>query len=230
MPQAVERLARHRPLVPSPCFLLPLTLFREPELLFNVYLQIRLRDLGEGDADAPRDLVLEQEVVALDALDAPAEVALAAYGPAGLQLRQTAREPFKILAAVEPALQPRRGDFEGVGGGDEVLHVQDGAEVRRDFGAVFVGDAARLVDEDADDRGARAAGEFDVDEFKAALYGRAPRDLAHARLDGSPPVQNPSPTPFSKSLGAKEKVGQNPLATPPRSEQEADYTGSLRAW
>src|SRR5215218_5020251 len=103
MPQAVERLARPRPLVPSPCFLLPLALFREPELLFNVYLQIRLRDFGEGDADAPRDLVFEQDVVALDPLDAPAEVALAAYGPAGLQLRQPPREPLEICAAVEPA-------------------------------------------------------------------------------------------------------------------------------
>src|SRR5215207_5304017 len=96
MPRAVERLARPRPLLPSPCFLLPLALFRESELLFNVYLQIRLRDLGEGDADAPRGLVFEQNLVALDPLDAPAEVALAADGPAGLQLRRpprTSRNP-----------------------------------------------------------------------------------------------------------------------------------------
>src|SRR5215207_9675411 len=143
MPRAVERLARHRPLVPSPCFLLPLALFREPELLFNVYLQIRLRDLGEGDADAPRGLVFEQNLVALDPLDAPAEVALAANGAPRLDLRQPPGELLEILAAVEPALQPRRGDFEGVGGGDEVLHVEHGAEVRGDLGAVFVGDAAR---------------------------------------------------------------------------------------
>src|SRR5215204_285962 len=182
MPQAVERLARPRPLVPGPCFLPPLALFRESELLFNVYLQIRLRDLGEGDADAPRGLVFEQNVVALDRLDAPAEVALAADDPARLQLRQPPREPFKILAAVEPALQPRRGDFEGVGGGDEVLHVEHGAEVRGDFGAVLVGDAARLVDKDADYGSARAAGEFDVNEFEAALFGRTARDLAHTRL------------------------------------------------
>src|SRR5215210_7913317 len=103
MPQAVERLARPRPLVPSPCFLLPLALFREPELLFNVDLQVRLRDLGEGDADAPRGLVFEQKLVALDPLDAPAEVALAADGAARLQLRQTPREPLEIFAAVEPA-------------------------------------------------------------------------------------------------------------------------------
>src|SRR5215207_8248600 len=113
MPQAVERLAGPRPLVPSPCFLLPLALLCESELLFNVDLQVRLRDFGEGDADAPRGLVFEQDLVALDPLDAPAEVALAADGPAGLQLRRPPREPLEILAAVEPALQPRRGDFEG---------------------------------------------------------------------------------------------------------------------
>src|ERR1044072_1407612 len=134
---------------------------------------------------APRGLVFKQNLVALDPLDAPAEVALAVDGVARLQLRQTPRELLEILAAVEPALQPRRGDFEGVGGRDEVLHVEHGAEVRGDFGAVLVGDAARLVDEDADGRGARAAGEFDVDEFEAALFGRAPRYLAHARVDGS---------------------------------------------
>src|ERR1044071_1936299 len=58
------------PLVSSPCFLLPLPLLREPELLFNVYLKIRLRDLRDGDADAPRGLVFKQNVFALDPLDA----------------------------------------------------------------------------------------------------------------------------------------------------------------
>src|SRR5215204_1707038 len=101
MPGGVERLARPRPLASR--FLLPLALFREPELLFNVDLQVRLRDLGEGDADAPRGLVFEQNLVALDALDAPAEVALAAYRAPRLQLRQTPGEPLEIFAAVEPA-------------------------------------------------------------------------------------------------------------------------------
>src|SRR5215211_6479466 len=101
MPQAVERLARPRHLVTSPRFLQPLALFRESELLFNVDLQVRLRDLGEGDADAPRGLVFEQNLVALDPLDAPAEVALAADGPARLQLRQPPREPLEVCAAVE---------------------------------------------------------------------------------------------------------------------------------
>src|SRR5919107_4872073 len=113
MPGGVERLAGLRPLVSSPCFLLPLPLLCEPELLFNVYLKIRLRDLGDGDADAPRGLVFEQNLLVLDPLDAPAEVALAANGPAGLQLRQPPREPLEVFAAVEPALKARRGDFEG---------------------------------------------------------------------------------------------------------------------
>src|SRR5215213_6155518 len=136
MPEGVERLAGLYPLVSNPRFLLPLALFREPELLFNVYLQIRLRDLGEGNADAPRGLVFEQNLFALDPLDAPAEVALAADGAPRLQLRQTPREPLEILAAVEPALQPRRGDFEGVRAGDEVFDIEHGADVRGDPGAV----------------------------------------------------------------------------------------------
>src|SRR5215212_2483449 len=210
MPEAVERLARLRPLVCGPCFLLPLALLCEPELLFNVNLQVRLRDLGEGDADAPRGLVFKQNLCALDRLDAPAEVALAADGAARLHPCRAPREALEVREPVEPALKPRRGDFEGVGGGDEVFHVEHGAEVRAYLGAVFVGDAARLVDEDADDGRARAAGEFDVDEFEAALLGRASRDLAHARFDGSLPVQSPSRNPPSKTLGAKEKVGRKP--------------------
>jgi hypothetical protein len=46
-----------------------------------------------------------------------------------------------------------------------------------------VGDTARLVNKDADDGGARAAREFDVDEFEAAPLGYPARDFAHARLD-----------------------------------------------
>src|SRR5215213_10982648 len=103
MPQAVERLARPRPLVPGPSFLLPLALFREPELLLDVYLQIRLRDLGEGDADAPRSLVVEQDVPALDPLDAPAEVALPRDGAARLHLRHLPRKALVVVQPVEPA-------------------------------------------------------------------------------------------------------------------------------
>src|ERR1044071_7135365 len=88
----------------------------------------------------------------------------------------------------------------------------------------------RLVDEDADDRTARAAGEFDVDEFEAALFGRAPRDLAHARFDGSLPAQNPSRTPFQKPSEQKKKWARTHWTTPPRSEQEANYTGRACAW
>src|SRR5919205_498732 len=230
MPEGVERLAGLRPLVSGPRFLLPLSLLCEPELLFNVDLKIRLRDLGDGDADAPRGLVLEDNLFALDALDAAAEVALAAYGPAGLHLRQTPRELLEIPEPVEPAFEARRGDFERVRARDEVLHVEDGADVRGDFGAVLVGDAARLVDEDADDRGARAPGEFDVDEFEAALFGRAPRDLAHARLDGSLAVQTARAPFLKRPSEQKKKWAENPLATQPRSEQEANYTGSARRW
>src|ERR1051325_5210465 len=124
MPEGVERLAGLSPLVSSPCFLLPLPLLREPELLFNVNLKVRLRDLGDGDADAPRGLVFKQNLFALDPLDAPAEVALAADGVPGLHLRQTPRELLEVFAAVEPALKSRRGDFEGVRARDEVLHVE----------------------------------------------------------------------------------------------------------
>src|ERR1044071_2272461 len=209
MPEGVERLAGLRPLVSSPCFLLPLSLFREPKLLFNVYLKIRLRDLGDGDADAPRGLVFKQNFVALDPLDAPAEVALAAHWVAGLHLRQPPRELLEVCAAVEPALQTRRGDFQGVGGRDEVLHIEDGADVRAHFRAVLVGDAARLVDEDADDGRARATGKFDVDEFEAALFSGAARDLAHTRFDGSLPVQSPSRPPFSNPR-SKRKSGREP--------------------
>src|ERR1044072_7363497 len=210
--------------------LLPLALLCESELLFNVNLQIRLRDLGEGNADAPRGLVFKQNVVAFDALDAPAEVALTAYGAAGLELGQSPGEPLKIFAAVKTALQPRRGDFEGVGDGDEVVYVEHGADVGAHLGAVFVGDAARLVDEDANDGRARTASEFNVDELEAALGGRTLRYLAHTRFDRSLPVQSPWRTPFQKPSEQKKKWAENPLATPPRSEQEANYTGSPRAW
>src|SRR5205085_3154688 len=183
MPEAGEILARPRPLVAGPRLFLPLALFGEAELLFDVNLQVRLRDLGQGHAHAPRGLVVEENLLALDAGDAPAEVALAADGPARPYLRQVPGEALVVAAAVKPALQPRRRDFERVGAGDEVLHVEDCADVLAHLRAVLVGDAARLVNEDADDRRARAPGHLHVDEFEAALAGGAPGDLAHAPLD-----------------------------------------------
>src|SRR2546423_4325314 len=106
MPGAGERLAGLWPLAAGLRFFLPLALLCESELLFDVNLQVRLRYLREGHAHAPRRLVVEQNLLALDADDAPAEVALAADGPARLQPRQAAGEALVVAAAVKPALQP----------------------------------------------------------------------------------------------------------------------------
>src|SRR5918993_63541 len=73
---------------------LPLALLGEPELLFHVHFEVRLDDAVERDEDAPAGLVVEHYVVALDADDAPAEVALHAHGPPRLHLRHAAREPL----------------------------------------------------------------------------------------------------------------------------------------
>src|ERR1051326_3756247 len=70
----------------------PFPLLGEAELLFDVNLQVRLGDLGERHADAPRSLVVEENLLALDANDAPAEVALAFNRAARLQPRRAARE------------------------------------------------------------------------------------------------------------------------------------------
>src|SRR5215212_328443 len=45
-----------------------------------------------------------------------------------------------------------------------------------------------------------------------------------------PPSKAPRETPSQKPSEQKKKWAENPLATPPRSEQEADYTGTPRAW
>src|SRR5687767_7815751 len=91
-----------------------LSFLRQPELFLDVYLQVRLGDLGEGDADAPRSLVVEEHVVAFEPGDAAAEVALPADGPARLHLRHLPGEALVVARLVEPALQTRRGDLKGV--------------------------------------------------------------------------------------------------------------------
>src|SRR5437588_2013769 len=163
--------------------LLPLALFGAAELLFDVNLQVRLGDLREGHAGAPRSPVVEQNPLALDRQDAPVEVALTIDGPARLQPRQPPGEALVVPAAVESAFQPRRGDFQRVSAGDEVFNVEDCTDVLAQLRAVFVGDAARLVNEDAHYRRARPPGHLHVDEFEAALACGALGDPAHARLD-----------------------------------------------
>src|SRR5215204_437294 len=193
----------------------------EPELFLNIYLQVRLGDLGEGDADAPRSLVVEEDVFALDPADAPAEVALPADGAARLHLRHLPREALVVAQPVEPALQTRRGDLQGVGAGDEVLDVEHGADVRAHPGAVRVGDAARLVDEDADDRRARPAGEFDVDEFDAALrargglYGKPARVATRQKEGRGRRAGGRGRAPRAADVGVKPRARQGVFNRPP---------------
>src|SRR5437763_189593 len=171
MPGAGERLAGLWPLAAGLRLLPPLALLCEPELLFGVNLQVRLRYLREGHAHAPRRLVVEQNLLALQADDAPPKVALAADRAPRLQPRQVPGEALVVAGAVESALQPRRGDFERVRAGDEVFHVEHGADVLAHLRAVLVGDAARLVNEDSDGRRVSAPGELHVDEFESPLAG-----------------------------------------------------------
>src|SRR5205823_6361345 len=110
-----------------------------------------------------------------------------------------------VLRAVKSALQPRRRDFERVRAVDEVFNVQNRADVLAHLRAVLVCDSARLVNEDADYGRARAPGQLHVDEFEAALAGRAFGYLAHARLDRTPFVQ--SPRSFQNTLARKRKSG-----------------------
>ena len=69
-----------------------------------------------------------------------------------------------------------------------------------------MGDAARLVDEDADDGGARAAGEFDVDQFEAALHRAIERsqrgELAPSRTANTASAPAPAPSPATAGAGA----------------------------
>src|SRR4029079_3297195 len=137
-------------------------------LFLNVNLKIRLRYLGEGDSHASARAVFEENVLAFHALSPPAEVSLPADGPARLRTGGLAREALEVREAVEPALQPRRGDLERVGVGDEVFNVEHGADVSAHLGAVLVCDPARLVNEDAHDRRSGPARELHVYEFEPA--------------------------------------------------------------
>ena len=156
--------------------------FGQSKLSLNVDFQICFNDSVERNPDPAAGLIVKDHVVAIDADDPSAKVALATYRIARFDPCRAARESFVIRVPVKSALQTWRRNLERVRRVDEILDVECGAELLADFGAIPVRHASGLINEHANHRTIVGAGHFRMDQLNSMVNGGLLGKLANALL------------------------------------------------
>src|SRR5438067_6224876 len=151
--------------IPISCFVLS----RLPEFLFDVHFQICFRYIGKRNREATTRLVFKDNILILNPNNLAAKVPLVINCRTRLQLRLASRKPLVIRELVKPALDARRRNFQRISRVNEILDVQNRADLRAHPRTIVVSHSTGFINEHSNYRVTFRASEFRVNQLNSVV-------------------------------------------------------------